>query len=80
MVFKVDDRAEVCSMSPLEAGIGRKIFRIFWRESVRERAGGQIDGASERSSSIPISASSVRQGGAAVSAVAAVGEGISSFF
>ena len=42
----MDDRADVCSMSPLEAGIGRKIFRIFWRESVR--AGGQIVGRGER--------------------------------
>ena len=76
--------ADVCSMSPLEAGIGRKIFRIFWRESVRERAGGQIDGRGERAfifhSHQCFVRPSVRQGGAAASTAAAVGEGISSFF
>ena len=56
-----------------EAGIGRKIFRIFWRESVR---------ASERPSSIPISAwlagwLSASQGGATAEGGR---EGISSFF
>ena len=75
-------RADICSMSPLEAGIGRKIFRIFWRESVGES--GRADRRTGRASvHLPFPSvlrPSVRQGGAAASTAAAVGEGISSFF